>query len=127
MGIAAATMIALQILAGEPAISAYYTESIFPGRVIGPQTSIGLCANSDEEAAKAMREIVQIASDHGNFRDKVCTIAVLEDWKVVRGVSDRCEVSAEGEWCAIEAHVVVAERNGERKYAMILVKEDQLN
>lgn len=127
MGIVAAAMLILQAGVAAPSLDSYYTESIFPGRVLGPETAIGLCAETDAAAAEAMREIVQIASEHGNYRDKICIFPILKDWKVVRKISDRCEISSDGEWCAIEAHTVLAEQNGKQKYALILVKEDQLN
>lgn len=127
MGLVAAAVFILQIGAAVPALDAYYTESIYPGRVLGSEIAIGLCAETDDAATEAMREIVQISSDHGNYRDKICTFSILKEWKVVRKIADRCEKSSDGEWCAIEAHAVLAEQDGKQKYALILVKEDQLN
>ena len=127
MSVLASALLILQ--AGSPAVSlnAYFTESIFPGRVLGAETAIGLCAETEADAAEAMQKIVKISAAHGEYNGKICTFPIIEKWSVVRKITDLCEKSKEGEWCAIEAHVVLAEKDGKQRYALVLVKDDQLN
>lgn len=104
-----------------------YVESVSPGRVIGPMDSSVLCASDEQSAKKAMNKMAHSLYRTGFHGVDACTLPMKGDWRVVRPVANKCLMHPGGLWCEVEAHAVLAERDGKRKYAVILVTADQLD
>ena len=104
-----------------------YTESTAQGRVVGPTDSVALCALDDEGAARDMENMAVAAYLPKTRVLPICTEPTHADWRVVRKVADRCLMPPGAEWCEVEAHAVLVEREGRRRYAVILVTAAQLD
>lgn len=118
---------ATESIAYEIKAKADYTESTDPGRVVGPTDSVALCAADDETAVRDMERMAVAALAPGERAAATCTKPMLDEWRVVRAIADRCLVLPGGKWCEVEAHAVLVERKGVRRYAVILVTADQLD
>lgn len=130
MTIAIAALIMLQTMgaATAPALPAsVYTESTQPGRVVSGTDAVGLCSTDETGAARDMERLAVATLLPKSRVLPVCTARVEGDWKVVRGIADRCLPGPDRSWCEVEAHAVLIERGGRRQYAVILVTADQLN
>lgn len=129
MGIVAAALFALQALtAVHPAPDAsMYTEPTNPGRVVGDTDAVGLCADDAASAAHDMEAMATAASLPKSRAIPVCTMRMDGQWRVVERVADRCLAAKGAEWCEVEAHAVLVEQEGRRRYAVIMVTASQLD
>jgi len=130
MGTVSAVLLALQLLTASAPVASdasMYTEPTNPGRVVGSSDAVGLCATDDVGAARDMERMAMAAFLPRSRALPVCTFAIDTPWRVVRGVADRCIASKGAEWCEVEAHAVLVERQGRRRYAVIMVTAPQLD
>lgn len=128
MGIVVAALFALQAVAVAPAADpSMYTEPTNKGRMVGAHDAVGLCV---EDAASAVHEMeaMAVAALLPKTRTlPVCTFRIDAPWRVVDSIADRCLAPKGAEWCEVEAHAVVIERGGRRRYAVIMVTAPQLD
>jgi hypothetical protein len=129
MGIMFATLLAGQMMvAATPAVdAAMYTEPTNPGRMVGGSDAVGLCAQDDVAAARDMERMAVAAFLPRSRALPICTFSIDTPWRVVRSVADRCLAPKGAEWCEVEAHAVLVEQQGRRRYAVIMVTAAQLD
>lgn len=120
-------MAMVQIAAATVTPSSMYSEDAAPGRVVSSQDAIALCATDDEGADRDMKRLAMRAYLPKSRTVAICTAPLEGPARVVRKVSDSCLHGVGAQWCAVEAHAVVINQNGIRRYAVIMVTEDQLD
>lgn len=118
---------ATQIVAQKQPDRSWFTESTARGRLVGPTDAVALCVTDDESARRDMEAIAMATFNPDAHIAGTCTRPVTGDWRVVRSIADRCLVEPGEEWCDVEAHAVLVERQGRRRYAVILVTAAQLD
>lgn len=129
MGIVAAALLALQALGAttpDPDAS-MYTEPTNPGRVVGDTDAVGLCVEDAASAAHDMETMATAAFLPKSRTVAVCTMRMDGQWRVVERVADLCLKAKDAEWCEVEAHAVLVEQTGRRRYAVIMVTASQLD
>ncbi len=104
---------------------AMYSERPQAGALLSTHGSMILCGKDARSAIADAEEIVKELADTGHASSNGCRSATSRPWRIVSILGSRCMAARDAEWCEAEAHAVIVERGGSRRYAVMTMTAAQ--